>query len=669
MHMKFIGIIPARFASTRFPGKPLAMLGDKTVIQRVYEQAQKELDDVVVATDDARIFAAVQAFGGKAVMTSDKHKSGTDRVREAYVNVASDADVVINIQGDEPFIHPAQIASLKHCFDDPVTQIATLVRPFPTDGELSALENPNSPKVVIDDNNFAMYFSRSVIPYLRNFPKEEWPSRHQYYTHVGIYAYKADVLAQITHLPQSSLELAESLEQLRWLQNGYKIKAATTNIITVGIDTPQDLDRARRLIAPDVQPLGDLNLPKINSKVLDNGVVLNWYDGGTQAVNQLSLVFQGGKADADIPATADLCGLMLAEGTASKSGIEISEALDFRGAHFMTRADAHYSMAKIASLNSMSHGVLPLFLELITEPAFPDYALNIVRNRHIKTLEQSRSQVQVIASLALNPLMMGASNPLAKEDLPEDIAKVTATSLRAFHKRVYTAQGCHAFLSGHITDELLAEVTHILMSLPSGAAKTHVKEYPYAAQLPQTVHVARPEALQDAIEVGFPAPLRSHPDYIPLRFAVMALGGYFGSRLMLNVREDKGYTYGIHAYLKGTLDGSMVCIATQTDHKYTEHVLQEIRNELERLASEPMNADELMRLRQHIGSALMETLDSPFSIINYYQTKLLVGMPDGYFNMQADIARHLTPELVVEMARKYLQPGQMRVVIVGRTSD
>lgn len=666
--MKFIGIIPARFASTRFPGKPLAMLGDKTVIQRVYEQARKELDDVIVATDDARIYAAVQAFGGKVVMTSDRHRSGTDRVREAYVNVGSHADVVINIQGDEPFIHPAQISSLKHCFDDPATQIATLIRPFPSDGEYPSLDNPNSPKVVVDDKNFALYFSRSVIPYLRGCPTNEWPKKHQYYTHVGIYAYKADVLAQITQLPQSSLELAESLEQLRWLQNGYRIKTATTDIVTVGIDTPQDLDRARRLIAPDVTPLGDLHLPLIKQRVLDNGVTLSWYDGGTQDVNQLSLVFAGGRSEADLPAVADICGLMLAEGSQAKSGAEISEALDFRGAHFMSRADAHHSIVKVASLNSMAQGVLPLFLELISKPAFPEYALNIVRNRYIKNLEQTRSQVQTMAAMGLDQLMMGADNPIAREETPEEISLVTTTQLKDFHRRVFTAQGCHAFLSGHITTELLEEVTQMLMLLPDGAADT-ISRHPFLPQKPQTVSTPKPGALQDAISIGFPAPKRDHPDYIPLRFAVMALGGYFGSRLMLNVREDKGYTYGIQAYLKGTLDGSFVCISTQTDHKYTESMLSEIRSELMRLAVEPMNPDELMRLRQHIGSALMETLDSPFSIINYYQTKLLVGMPEGYFDMQAEIARHLTPELVMEMARKYLQPDQMRVSIAGRASD
>lgn len=247
--MDFIALIPARYASTRFPGKPLAKLGGMTVIERVCRQASKALGDkVAVATDDDRIMEAVKAFGSSAVMTSDAHRSGTDRVREAYDNLGSKADVVINIQGDEPFIDPSQIQALMRCFDDPRTQIATLIRPFPRTADISALQNPNSPKVVVDNDGFAMYFSRSVIPYLRGVDPLEWPEKHQYYTHIGIYAYRADVLRQITLLPQSSLETAESLEQLRWLQAGYKIKTAVSEISTIGIDTPDDLARAEKFL-------------------------------------------------------------------------------------------------------------------------------------------------------------------------------------------------------------------------------------------------------------------------------------------------------------------------------------------------------------------------------------------------------------------------------------
>ncbi|MCI6212295.1 MULTISPECIES: 3-deoxy-manno-octulosonate cytidylyltransferase [Bacteroides] len=246
--MKFLGIIPARYASTRFPAKPLAMLGGKTVIQRVYEQVAGILDDAYVATDDERIENTVKAFGGKVVMTSVRHKSGTDRCYEAYTRIGGNYDVIVNIQGDEPFIQASQLQAIKACFDTPSTQIATLVKPFTADNDFEALENVNSPKVVLDRNMKALYFSRSIIPYQRNADKKDWLKNHVYYKHIGLYAYRAEVLKEITSLPQSSLELAESLEQLRWLENGYSIKAGITEVETIGIDTPQDLERAERFL-------------------------------------------------------------------------------------------------------------------------------------------------------------------------------------------------------------------------------------------------------------------------------------------------------------------------------------------------------------------------------------------------------------------------------------
>lgn len=246
--MKFIGIIPARYASTRFPAKPLALLGGKPVIQRVYEQVVKVLDEAVVATDDERIYQAVKSFGGKVVMTSVNHKSGTDRCYEAYTLAGNGCDVVINVQGDEPFIQSSQLESIKECFNDSATEIATLVKPFTADDVYESLENVNSPKVVVNKNMQAMYFSRSIIPYQRNNDKSEWLKGHTYYKHIGLYAYKANILKEITELPQSSLEVAESLEQLRWLENGYTIKVGISDVETIGIDTPEDLARAEEFL-------------------------------------------------------------------------------------------------------------------------------------------------------------------------------------------------------------------------------------------------------------------------------------------------------------------------------------------------------------------------------------------------------------------------------------
>ena len=241
-----MAIIPARYASTRFPGKPLAVLGGKTVIQRVYEQVSSLLDEVYVATDDERIFQAVESFGGRAVMTRTDHKSGTDRIEEVAEKIGSDADVIINVQGDEPFIQPSQIETLMHLFDAPETQIGTLGKRFET---IEGVENPNSPKIVTDNRGFALYFSRSPIPYVRGIDRNLWLEAYPFLKHLGIYAYRREVLREVTQLPQGRLEKAESLEQLRWLENGYRIRVGLTDVETVGIDTPEDLQRAEEFLA------------------------------------------------------------------------------------------------------------------------------------------------------------------------------------------------------------------------------------------------------------------------------------------------------------------------------------------------------------------------------------------------------------------------------------
>lgn len=238
-HLKTIGIIPARYASTRFPGKPLIDIAGKSMIQRVYEQAAKaqSLSKVVVATDDERIIAEVIRFGGEYALTKSSHQSGTDRCAEVVESYPG-YDVVINIQGDEPFIDPKQIDLVSSCFKSIDTQLATLIKQINTSEELF---NTNSPKVVVNHLSEAIYFSRHPIPFIRNVDNSEWLTKYNFFKHIGIYGYKINTLKEITKLSPSGLELAESLEQLRWIENGYKIKTAITDIETMAIDTPEDL--------------------------------------------------------------------------------------------------------------------------------------------------------------------------------------------------------------------------------------------------------------------------------------------------------------------------------------------------------------------------------------------------------------------------------------------
>lgn len=243
--IQFAAIIPARYASTRFPGKPLVMLGNKTMIQRVYEQASKSVDMVYVATDDKRIMDTVGNFGGKAVLTSDKHFSGTDRCKEAADKIMNETglniDVVINVQGDEPFIKPEQIDLLKSCFNDSDVEIATLIRKTEHGEDIF---NPNQVKVILDKVGNAIYFSRAAIPYYRGIDPAEWSNTDTFYKHLGLYAYTSLALNKITQMERSHLEIAESLEQNRWIENGLKIRTAVTDHESISIDTPDDLERA-----------------------------------------------------------------------------------------------------------------------------------------------------------------------------------------------------------------------------------------------------------------------------------------------------------------------------------------------------------------------------------------------------------------------------------------
>ncbi|MCR5423248.1 MAG: 3-deoxy-manno-octulosonate cytidylyltransferase [Bacteroidales bacterium] len=238
--MKVLAVIPARYASTRFPGKPLALIAGRPMIQWVWEGVSRisVISDAVVATDDTRIFDAVLGFGGRAMMTASTHRSGTDRCGEVLDRMDSDADVIVNVQGDEPRVEHTQIELLASCFDDPSVQIATLKKEITSADDLFS---PNVVKVVDDLKGNAIYFSRNPIPFVRGAANDEWLQHHKFYKHIGIYAFRREVLQQVVRLPQSQLETCESLEQLRWIENGYRIAVRETDAENIGVDTPEDL--------------------------------------------------------------------------------------------------------------------------------------------------------------------------------------------------------------------------------------------------------------------------------------------------------------------------------------------------------------------------------------------------------------------------------------------
>ena len=246
--MRIAAIIPARYHSTRLPAKPLQKLGGKSIIEWVYSAVKAVIKDVVVATDDVRIAAEVERFGGCAIMTSEAHRSGTDRCAEALAKMGGDYDIVVNVQGDEPFIRREHIEALIACFNNPETEIATLAKPMTSAKDMADIHNPNSVKVVTDLRGRALYFSRAAIPYQRDVEQSEWSKHHTYLKHIGVYAFRAQTLKAVTSLDTSSLEQTEKLEQLRWLEHGYYISLAKTPYATMGIDTPEDLQRAEEML-------------------------------------------------------------------------------------------------------------------------------------------------------------------------------------------------------------------------------------------------------------------------------------------------------------------------------------------------------------------------------------------------------------------------------------
>lgn len=418
-----------------------------------------------------------------------------------------------------------------------------------------------------------------------------------------------------------------------------------------------------RITPPPVHTMGHISLPLPECDTLSNGIRLHSIKGGSQEVVQFSLLWQGGCLEAPHPMVATLMAAMMSQGTASHSGNEISELLDFHGAMLRISASQHVTSLQLTALNSMLSDVMPTVREVICEPSFPRAAFDALHEIEVNNFLLSQSKVSVLSSQALSQLIKGPSHPESVVPSLEQVRAISLDQVKDFYRHIVTADGCEAYLGGNFSDVIYSEVRRMLESLPvrSQAMKKHI--VPFSPEPPATVVVEKPGAVQAALEIGIPSIPRSHPDYIPLRLSVMALGGYFGSRLMKNIREDKGYTYGIVSYLLGNQEGSYISVMAQTDASYVDAVIEEVRNEMNRLACEPLPDDEMMRLRQYASSTLLETLDSPFAIIDHYKVIESVGLPEGYFDNQVHWVRTITPEIIMEMARKYVIPSQMRIAI------
>ncbi|MCD8386012.1 MAG: insulinase family protein [Bacteroidales bacterium] len=420
-----------------------------------------------------------------------------------------------------------------------------------------------------------------------------------------------------------------------------------------------------RTIPPKIHPIGNLVLPVPTTELLDNGATLRVLDSGTQDLNQLFLLWPGGMVEARTASVANLTGALLREGVKGMTGAEMSEALDFRGAIHRNEVAEHYSILAFASVNSLADGLFDLISRMVETPTFDEHALEIYKEKAVKTNLINNSKVATLSQQALQPMIQGSDNPLARVETPADIESITRSDIVDFHRSVYTASGCIALLGGRITDKIYGQVKDMLLAMQSSSPAMPLVKCPYHAEGPGEVFVEKAGALQNSVRIALPAPERKNPDYLPLRFAVTALGGYFGSRLMKNIREDKGYTYGIQAYLLGGIDGSYISISAQTDPAYQRPLIDETAKEMERMATEPLDADEMERVKQFVSMSIIDTLDSPLSVMDYYKTMRVAGFPPDYFTRQVELVHTITPEMIMAMAKKYFDPRQMRIAIAG----
>ncbi len=421
-----------------------------------------------------------------------------------------------------------------------------------------------------------------------------------------------------------------------------------------------------RQTPPEVRPFGRLTIPAETVEILPNGLTFHRLSGGSQPVCRLSLMYPGGMSELGNDLESRLMLSMLSEGCERYDTETLADILDFNGIRLGTACHTHYSSLTISALNHRVPEVLPVVGAMLQAPSFPKERLANARLRSIARIETEKQDITSVADKAFGTLVMGATHPLAADLSKEQVEAMSRARLMELYCRCACPAQMHAFLSGLLDDRLVDTVRSFLGSLPATGAGMDLSILPFAPSEPGTrINEPRPDSMQSAVLTGLTASGREHPDYIPLRLTVMALGGYFGSRLMTNIREEKGLTYGISAALIGSQEGAYVKIGARCDKSFTDTVLQEIAAEMRSLATNPPQGRELERLRLYAATSLAEILDTPDSILGYYSTSLLVGTPADYFDRQQAAVKALDSDTISAMATRYLNPDKLLTAIVG----
>ena len=421
------------------------------------------------------------------------------------------------------------------------------------------------------------------------------------------------------------------------------------------------LDRTQQ---PPVTPFGALSMPLPRILRLNNGIELYIVDKGDQEVCRFDILFEGGRYAGRIPAIADMTGPMLRKGIPGMDAESIAEHLDYYGAWMQTGTTQHYSAISLFSLNRNLDKVLPVISQMITEPSMPLKPFEVLKQQRIQQLEINRQKVSFLAAEAFNNLIFGASHPYARTTSTQDLEAVTLDEICRYHHDYYQNTGIHIILSGRITDEVL-HLVHRHFDILSPCNTTPVVVAPIAPETQHTTITHRPAALQSGLRMGMPVIGSEHPDYPLLTMLNLVLGGYFGSRLMTNIREEKGYTYGISSHIVSMRDGAYFTIVTETGTEYTRPLIDEVRSEMLQLCNTPIPHDELETARNYLQGRRARALDSPFSMSDYFVSSIISGTPLDYFNTEDEIIRTATADDLMRVARTYLHPDNLYIAIAG----
>ena len=421
------------------------------------------------------------------------------------------------------------------------------------------------------------------------------------------------------------------------------------------------LDRTQQ---PPVTPFGALSMPLPRILRLNNGIELYIVDKGDQEVCRFDILFEGGRYAGRIPAIADMTGPMLRKGIPGMDAESIAEHLDYYGAWMQTGTTQHYSAISLFSLNRNLDKVLPVISQMITKPSMPLKPFEVLKQQRIQQLEINRQKVSFLAAEAFNSLIFGASHPYARTTSTQDLEAVTLDEICRYHHDYYQNTGIHIILSGRITDEVL-HLVHRHFDILSPCNTTPVVVAPIAPEAQHTTITHRPAALQSGLRMGMPVIGSEHPDYPLLTMLNLVLGGYFGSRLMTNIREEKGYTYGISSHIVSMREGAYFTIVTETGTEYTRPLIDEVRSEMLQLCNTPIPHDELETARNYLQGRRARALDSPFSMSDYFVSSIISGTPLDYFNTEDEIIRTATADDLMRVARTYLHPDNLYIAIAG----